>query len=92
MIIDLILDRKDWAEDGVKNYDPARFYRWVVDYGDIGQDISAAMDYGTESDVKAALCAYVIDNDYNPAVCGYINSVKWLEPDAKESPRMVSKT
>jgi hypothetical protein len=84
MIVDLILDRYD--EDiavnrgttKLGNYSPREFYHAVMRYGDIGQDISRAMDFGTESDVKAALCEYIVNNEYNPAICGYIHSVNWL--------------
>ena len=73
MIIDLILDRKD----GV-HYEPARFYYGVMDYGEVGFGITAAMDGGTEEDVKRELCKYIKDNEYNMELCEYINSVNWL--------------
>ncbi len=73
MIIDLILDRKD----GVK-YSPKSFYDGVVGYGDIGDDISLALDSGEERDVKRELSKYIIDNDYNYEIIGYIQSVQWL--------------
>ena len=74
MVIDLILDRKDWSED----YDPAKFYRECMAYGDVAENITMAMDYGTEKQVKRALCDYIVENQYNPAICDYINSVSWL--------------
>ena len=73
MIIDLILDRKD----GV-HYEPARFYYGVMNYGEVGFGITAAMDGGTEEDVKRELCKYIKDNEYNMELCEYINSVNWL--------------
>lgn len=74
MIVDLILDRKDWSED----YDPAQFYRECMAYDDVAENITMAMDYGTEKQVKQALCDYIVENQYNPAICDYINSVAWL--------------
>lgn len=74
MIIDLILDRKD----GV-NYNAHDFYMDVMGYGEIGEDITRAMDFGTESDVRRELCNYVVRNEYNPAICNYINSTSWLQ-------------
>ena len=74
MVVDLILDRKDWPED----YDPAQFYRECMAYGDVAENITMAMDYGTEKQVKRALCDYIVENQYNPAICDYINSVSWL--------------
>ena len=73
MIIDLILDRKD----GTK-YDATEFYRNCVRYGDVGIDITRAMDLGTESDVQKALCEYIDCNEYNPAIKEYVRSVRWL--------------
>lgn len=94
MIIDCILDRKDNDRDiaagytHVRNgytgeliplaYNPHNFYRSVLAYGDIGDDITAAMDYGTETDVQNALCGYILENGYNPEICEYIRSVNWL--------------
>lgn len=93
MIIDCILDRKDnesYLAQGITHfrlpngklepiaYDPGAFYHDVRDYGEIGDDITRAMDYGTEQDVKAALCEYVLQNEYNPAICDYIASRNWL--------------
>jgi hypothetical protein len=74
MVIDLILDRKDG-----KPYKASEFYRDVAVYGEIGHDITLAMDELEEEDVKKALCAYVEDNEYNPTIKDYINSVMWLE-------------
>lgn len=93
MIIDLILDRRDddkLLRQGYKcrrgyngeivpiAYSPADFYRNVVAYGDVGNGISAAMDYGTEEEVKAAICEYITLNDYNTEICDYVRSVDWL--------------
>lgn len=93
MIIDVILDRKDDEKlieqgythirlwDGTEQalaYDPHRFYRDIIGYGRIGDNITRAMDYGTEEDVKNALCQYIKNNEYNPKICDYINSRTWL--------------
>lgn len=93
MIIDLILDRKDddaQLAQGYTHYrsftgeilplayNPENFYRRVMDYGEIGWDITRAMDGGTEADVKNALCEYIIRNEYNPDLCGYIYTRNWL--------------
>ena len=82
MIIDLILDRKDNEEEGVFNYNPREFYHDVLGYGEIGHDITFAMDIGTEECVKRTLREYIINNGYNPDICDYINSVNWLEGGA----------
>lgn len=79
MIIDLILDRKGWEEDGYAVYNPHDFYFDVMRYGEIGEEITKAMDYGNESDVRRELCNYVVRNEYNPAICDYINSREWLK-------------
>ena len=73
MIVDLILDRKDGSP-----YRDHDFYFDVLRYGEVGDDITRAMDYGTERDVKRALCEYIDNNEYNPAIKNYINSVRWL--------------
>lgn len=79
MIIDLILERKGWEEDGCAVYNPHDFYMDVMRYGDVGEDITMAMDYGEESDVRRELCNYIVRNEYNPAICDYINSREWLK-------------
>lgn len=73
MIIDLILDRK-----GGSKYDAPEFYRSCACYGDVGTDITRAMDFGDESDVQKALCEYIDRNEYNPAIKEYVRSVRWL--------------
>lgn len=73
MIVDLILDRKDGVE-----YHAPDFYRNCVCYGDVGEEITRAMDLGTEEDVKKALCQYIDDQEYNPEIKKYIMSVEWL--------------
>lgn len=73
MIIDLILDRKD----GIP-YQSRKFYREVMEYGDVGEGIASALDYGEEADVKRELAAYLISNGYNPEIEEYINSQDWL--------------
>lgn len=79
MIIDLILDRKEWEDYLPNYYNPHDFYMDVMGYGEIGEDITRAMDYGEESDVRRELCNYVVRNEYNPAICNYINSTNWLQ-------------
>lgn len=93
MIIDLILDRQDddaliaagythrrtvSGEIVPIAYDAARFYRAVVQYGEIGHAITAAMDYGTGAAVKRALCDYITANDYSPDICKYVQAVSWI--------------
>ena len=82
MIIDLILDRKDdntiFTEYGNKPYTAKRFYRQLVEYGEIGFDIQRAFDGGTEQDIKRELCRYIDKQEYNPEIKNYINSVTWL--------------
>ena len=82
MIIDLILDRKDdntvFTEYGNKPYTAERFYRQLVEYGEIGFNIQRAFDSGTEQDIKRELCRYIDEQKYNPEIKNYINSVTWL--------------
>jgi hypothetical protein len=75
-----------YAGDEIKNgntiiplkYMPERFYQQVMDYGEVGFGITAAMDGGTEEDVKRELCKYIINNEYDPDLCNYINERTWL--------------
>ena len=107
MIIDFILDRyhdeKTFDQFGKYpvsfagescEYNPRRFYYDVLQYGEIGDDITRAMDGGTENDVKQALCNYIIRNKYNPNICGFVCSVNWLEnsrvKDCFGNPRKIS--
>lgn len=79
MIIDLILDRKDNEKYYEKDlYNSHDFYYDVLRYGEIGDEITRALDFGTESDVKKALCNYIYNNEYNVNICDYINSKQWL--------------
>lgn len=93
MIIDCILDRKEddaLIEQGYTHvqypngktralaYDAHKFYCDVASYGEIGWDITRAMDYGSEIDVVRALCAYVIENEYASEICDYIKSRSWI--------------
>lgn len=73
MIVDLILERKQWRE-----YNAHDFYYDVMEYGNIGHDIARAMDFGEERDVKNALCDYIVNNEYNLDICNYINAINWL--------------
>lgn len=79
MIIDLILDRKD-DEQILKDdkYDAQEFYYNVLQYGEIGHNITYAMDYGANKDVRQALCTYITTNGYNPQICDYINRKEWI--------------
>ena len=79
MIIDKILDRYDAEKYGDFEYNAHDFYFEVFQYGDIGDDITMAMDYGTEEDVKQALTRYILQNEYNPLIIGYIWSRVWLD-------------
>lgn len=96
MIVDLILDRRANDADIAKGftyarwpngklvplaYDAGKFYRNVFQYGEIGFDITRAMDSGTEADVKKALKDYIVKQDYNMAICDYIDSRDWLKSD-----------
>lgn len=100
MIIDLILDRRDYEKDiraGYDSvqypngeivsilYDPKKFYNSIVRYGKTGENIARALDSGAEEDVKKALCDYIDNNDYNPGIKRYINSRDWLTPDTMDS-------
>ena len=76
MIVDLILDRREG-----KKYKASEFYRGCFVYGDIGTDITAAMDYGSEKDVKDALKQYIEDQEYNQDIKSFIDAVDWLEDD-----------
>ena len=91
MIIDLILDRKDNLQDGIKSYNAHDFYIECMDYNGIfngiANGITRAMDGGTEADVKRELCKYIANNDYNPAICDFINSVSWLDSDPESFKR-----
>ena len=84
MIIDLILDRKDGYKYNVED-----FYRDCVEYGEVGFEITRALDSGTEKDVKQALCNYIIENGYNKNICKYINSVNWLDNSVVESKKSI---
>lgn len=75
MIIDLIQSRK---HGDFLSYTPSSFYNAVRGYGEIGDEITLAMDEGTENDVKRELCTYIVSNGYNQEFCNYINSVDWL--------------
>ena len=85
MIIDLILDRKDNLQEGIKNYNARDFYfdctRYNGIFDGIADGITRAMDGGTETDVKRELCKYITNNGYNPALCDFINSVEWLQDE-----------
>ena len=83
MIIDLILDRKEWEEYLPNYYEPNQFYRNCMEYNSvftgIADGILSAMDYGEEDDVRRELCNYVAENGYSLDICNYINSRNWIE-------------
>lgn len=84
MIIDKILDRKDYEEWAQQDaYNAKDFYDECMQYSAVFNGafdyISLAMDYGTENDVKQALCKYIDDGEYNPKIKDYINRKNWLE-------------
>lgn len=82
MIIDLILDRKDYIEiDKVDTYDAKQFYNNVMAYGEVGYGITRALDCGSEQDVKRELYRYLVNNDYNLEIKKFIDSVQWLPND-----------
>lgn len=85
MIIDMILNRKGFEEDGVMDYyNPKYFYDMMMAYGEYGGsgwDIARAMDIGSEDDVRKELCKYIDNNHYNPQIKDYINSVEWIKED-----------
>ena len=91
MIIDLILDRKDNLQEGIKSYNAHDFYMDCMDYNSIfngiANGITRAMDGGTETDVKRELCKYITNNGYNPSICDFIKSVSWLDSDAESFSR-----
>lgn len=79
MVIDIILDRKGWEEDGRKDWYNIYRLRNIYDYAVAnGWDyLASAIDCGTEEDIQNALCIYIDMNDYNPELKDYIRSVKW---------------
>lgn len=91
MIIDLILDRKDNLQEGIKSYNAHDFYMDCMDYNSIfngiANGITRAMDGGTETDVKRELCKYITNNGYNPSICDFIKSVSWLDSDEESISR-----
>lgn len=83
MIIDEILNRKDWEEEGYDVYDAHDFYTNCMIsstyFNGIGDKITYAMDYLENKDVQDAICKYIINNEYNPNICDYVRSKNWLE-------------
>lgn len=83
MIIDEILDRKCWEEEGYDVYNAHDFYMYCMKAstvcGRIGDEITSAMDYGENEDVQNAICNYIINNEYNPQICDYVRSKNWIE-------------
>ena len=78
MVIDLILDRREDDRSGIFNYEPGKFYRECMEYGEVADDITESMDYGTEEQVKHAIKRYIVTQGYNPDICNYVDSVDWL--------------
>ena len=84
MIIDLILDRKYYDNEGIYRYKANTFYYDIVQYENIFKfepDISKAMDYGSNEDVQKALCDYIEEQGYNKNIKNYIKSKNWIEND-----------
>lgn len=84
MIVDKILDRKDFEEWAQRDaYEAKDFYNECMQYSaefDGAFDyITLAMDYGTENDVKQALYKYIDEGDYNPKIKDYISRKNWLK-------------
>lgn len=79
-VVDVHPDVPENLRNGyVYHYTPEAFYREVFQYGEIGHEITAALDYGTEADVKEALCRYIDRGEYASNIKDYINSVNWLD-------------
>lgn len=78
MVIDLILDRRDNERSGIFSYEPGTFYHECMEYGEVADEITKAMDYGTEEQVKHAIKRYIVTQGYNPDICNYVGSVDWL--------------
>jgi len=83
MIIDVILDRRDYEQKD-KNFVwyGAEQFRALYDYAvSFGFDnLARAVDCGTDKDVVEALCRYIDVNGYRPSIKRYVRSVKWI-PD-----------
>ena len=87
MIIDMILDRRDYEEAGIFQYNARRFYDCMMNYGeiwDIGYVIANAMDCGEEPDVREKICEYIDDYGYAhiPNLKEWVNKKNWLVNDA----------
>lgn len=87
MIIDMILDRRDYEEAGIFQYRAKSFYDMMMAYGEdleIGQDIARAMDCGEEPDVREKICEYIDDYGYAhiPNLKEWVNKKNWLVNDA----------
>ena len=83
MIIDMVLDRKDYYEQGHDVYNAGRFYNYCMMessvFNGIGDKITSAMDYGENDDVQRAICDYINEQGYNPKICEFVREVNWLE-------------
>lgn len=86
MIIDRILDRYDAEKYNDFDYNAHDFYIEVFEYGQIGWNITRAMDGGTEEDTRQALCDYIRNNQYNPRIIDYINNRIWNENTNEHKP------
>lgn len=82
MIVDEILDRKDYEEEGYDIYNAHDFYMYCMiaetHFRGIANKITYAMDYLENKDVQEALCEYIINNNYNSEICNYIRKKDWL--------------
>ena len=84
MIVDLILDRKDYEEWAQQDaYNAKDLYNECMQYSAVFDGafdyITRALDYGTEEDVRKALCRYIDENEYNEKIKDYIDSRDWLD-------------
>ncbi len=83
MIIDIILDRKDFENMGdFGYYDPDKFAKDFMDYAcELERDKEWPLDEkikaGDEDGVRKILCDYIIGFGYEPEICDYVNSVQW---------------
>lgn len=86
MIIDLILDRKDYIEiEKIDRYVARLFYKDVKAYGEVGFGILSALESGNENAVKKALHDYLEKQDYNLEIKKFIDSVEWLPKSIEDA-------
>lgn len=83
MIIDAILDRKDFEKEYEADlYCAHDFYSYAMGessvFNGIGDAITRAMDFGTNEDVQDALCDYIMEQGYNKTLCDFVRRKDWL--------------